>query len=110
MLTHKRMRIAFGVTTVLCCASQVYFLMYIHLVVYSVRATYCTVRSTWADFTTIQFIMREVLGFLVPALITALLNMAIIRRMHKHMAKMAAARGKPTTAPINCFPITGKIT
>ena len=90
LVTRRRMRLVLLMLTTLVCISQVYFFVVLEAV--NTRGGWvCILTSNYYE--EIKFAMRECVGFLVPAAITAVLNVWIIITLRQWTAQQSGLKG-----------------
>ena len=94
LLTRTRMHIILLTVTVGCLVSQVYYFVFFDTAETWDGSVRCGIGGyTVSYFATVKFIAREVIGFIIPSLMTAFLNMWIIVLLQKWAEKMAGLSG-----------------
>ena len=98
LLTRSRLRLALVLITLGCMLSQVYFIVLLSPVQVGNSRRRCTLKGdyTLEYYTKLKFVVREIVGFILPAVITAILNMWIIillQRWSRQRAKLSNQGG-----------------
>lgn len=92
IVTRKRVLLALAITTVLVCVAQSYFIVFFRN--YNIG---CNVTRKYSKiFKKIKFVFREILGFIIPSLLTASLNGVIIRTLRNWAKKQPNLKGLKT--------------
>ena len=96
LLTRRRMAIIIITLTSCCLVSQVYFIVIMNANSrYDGLGEYCDIdpKFTIQYYTKVKFIVREIIGFIVPSLMTGALNIRIVMLLKKWVQKREALTG-----------------
>ena len=91
IVTKPRLRITLAILTICCFISQMYFIFFVE----SLFGWTCKRAPQYSFFmyTTVKLVMREILGFILPSILTGALNMWIILILRSWSEKQAGLTG-----------------
>lgn len=89
IVTRKRVLLALAITTVLVSVAESYYLVF-----FKYHGIGCGVSKKYTGiFKKIKFVFREILGFIVPSLLTAALNGIIINTLRTWAKQQSSLKG-----------------